>query len=131
MAARRGVQRRDVSPDDCRRSSIHVVSLWMGPGSFARLRNGGGEGESRFGAADATTGGAVEADAKLEIELDTALEALMADADELTTAARWRAAPDAAFYGFGSLALDSEISETNLATKLRHVYSNGVLLKSQ
>ena len=69
------------------------------------------------------------------IELDGALEALLADADALaeqtvesTAAARWRAAGDAAFFGFGSSLSQVLNSETSLAT--RNVCGNGVLLKS-
>ena len=68
------------------------------------------------------------------IELDGAMEALLADADALaeqtmesTAAARWRAAGDAAFFGFGSLSQVLN-SETSFAT--RNVCGNGVLLKS-
>eukprot|EP01052_Picozoa_sp_SAG31_P021412 SAG31_NODE_1655_length_7621_cov_3.211912_1_plen_380_part_00 len=67
-------------------------------GPYARLRNGGGEGDSRFGAMVVAEG---------EIELDSALEALLDDADALVdqaTYARWRAADDAALYAYPELA---------------------------
>ena len=52
-------------------------------GPFARLRNGGGEGDSRFGAVTAAAGGATDVALGLEdeIELDSALEALLDDAN--------------------------------------------------
>ena len=62
------------------RSAWHSksVTYWgKGDGPFARLRNGGGEVESRFGAADAAAGGATDVALGLddEIELDGVLEA--------------------------------------------------------
>eukprot|EP01050_Picozoa_sp_SAG11_P014066 SAG11_NODE_1697_length_4431_cov_2.166667_1_plen_87_part_10 len=68
-----------------------------GLGPFARLRNGGGEGDSRFGAADAAAGGAADAALGLddEFELDGALEALLADADALVCGAVARNRPAA------------------------------------
>ena len=69
-----------------------------------------------------------------EIELNGALEALLADADALveqaaasTAAARWRAANDAAFFGFGSL---SQVLNSEASSATRTVCGNGVLLKS-
>ena len=61
------------------------VQWGKGDGPFARLRDGGGEGESRFGAAEVATDGATDVALGLdgEIELDGALEALLADADAL------------------------------------------------
>ena len=74
------------------------VQWGKGLGPFARLRDGGGEGDNRFGAA------ADDAVVELgEAELDEALEALMADADDLVNLARQRT---------------------------RNVCSNGVLLES-
>ena len=70
-----------------------------------------------------------------EIELDRALEAPLADMGALAeqaamsmAAERWRAASDAAFFGFGSSLSQVLNSETSLAT--RNVCGNGVLLKS-
>eukprot|EP01052_Picozoa_sp_SAG31_P010129 SAG31_NODE_545_length_14238_cov_15.518849_16_plen_97_part_00 len=48
-------------------------------GPYARLREGGGEGESHFGPAT----NRAEDSAEEIIELDEALEALLADVDEL------------------------------------------------
>eukprot|EP01052_Picozoa_sp_SAG31_P038520 SAG31_NODE_5166_length_2704_cov_2.110940_5_plen_73_part_00 len=65
-----------------------------------------------------------------EIELDSALEALLDDADALleqATAARWRTTNDVAFFGFGSLN-QVLFSENRLVS--RNVCGSGVLLKS-
>ena len=57
----------------------HAAAQWgKGDGPYARLREGGGEGESRFGPATNRASDRAE-----EIELDEALEALLADVDEL------------------------------------------------
>ena len=101
------------------------VQWGKGLGPFARLWNRGGEGDSRFGAADAAAGGATDVALGLdgEIELDEALEALLADADALVGQAA---------AGNRPAALGSHIqvlnSENSLAT--RNVCSNGVLLES-
>eukprot|EP01052_Picozoa_sp_SAG31_P021853 SAG31_NODE_1710_length_7473_cov_3.782072_5_plen_121_part_00 len=99
-------------------------------GPFARLRNGGGEGDSRFGPAAVAVDGAANV-----ALLDRALEALLADVDALeeqvaasTATARWRAAPDATFFGFGFGSLDVLNSEASSRT--RNVCGTGELLKS-
>ena len=55
-----------------------------GDGPFARLKDGGGEGEHRFGVADAATRGATNVALWLdgEIELDGVLVELLANADD-------------------------------------------------
>ena len=65
------------------------VQWGKGPGPFARLRNGGGEGDSRFGAVDVTVDDGTDAALGLENdELDEALVALLADADALVASAQ-------------------------------------------
>ena len=80
--------------------------MGKGDGPFARLRDEGGDGDSRFGAqrqggshANAAAGGAAETAPLIEVELGAARDALLADADA-TAKAGWRVASDAAFYGF-------------------------------
>ena len=52
------------------------------------------------------------------------VKAVLADADALVDAARWRAANDATFFGFSPL--DSELASPSTS----NVCGNGVLLKS-
>ena len=77
------------SADDGNDAADERVQWGKGQGPFARLRNGGGEGDSRFGAADVAVDDVTDAALGLEsVELDEALEALLADADALVASAQ-------------------------------------------
>ena len=98
-----------------------LVHWGKGDGPYARLREGGGEGDSRYGAAAGATTVALT-----EEEREEARDALIAEVD--ATARRgWRAAHDAAYMGF---TLDSLNQSIFLELK-ESVYSNGVLLERQ
>ena len=102
-----------------------LVQWGKGDGPFARLREGGGEGDSRYGAADAAAGGATDV-ALTDEERVVARDALLAAADA-TARTGWRAAADAAYMGF---TLDSLTHSIFLESK-ESVCSNGVLLERQ
>ena len=102
-----------------------LVQWGKGDGPYARLRNDGGEGESRFGAAaNRARGGAADAALPLDaIELDEALEALLADVDEIARAA----ATDVS----AARLLDSNSFNFSETTDVVSVFGNGVLLERQ
>ena len=103
-----------------------ALGQWeRGDGPFARLREGGGEGDSRYGAADAAAGGATDV-ALTDEERVVARDALLAAADA-TARTGWRAAADAAYMGF---TVDSLTHSIFLESK-ESVCSNGVLLQRQ
>ena len=102
-----------------------LVQWGKGDGPYARLRDGGGEGESRFRAAieRAARGGAADAALPLDaIELDEALQALLADADEIARTA----ATDVS-----ARLLDSNSFNFSETTDVVSVLGNGVLLERQ
>eukprot|EP01052_Picozoa_sp_SAG31_P001349 SAG31_NODE_46_length_30980_cov_226.095107_9_plen_108_part_00 len=96
-----------------------LVQWGKGNGPFARLREGGGEGDSRHGAAAGATIVALT-----DGEREEARDALLAEVDA-TARSGWRAAPDAAYVGFTLHSLNQSIF---LESK-ESVYSNGVLLE--
>ena len=103
-----------------------LVQWGKGDGPFARLWDGGGEGDSCFGAAvnQVAAGGAADAALPLDaIELDEALEALLADVDEIARAA----AMDVS----AARLLDSNSYNFSETTDVVSVFGNGVLLERQ
>eukprot|EP01052_Picozoa_sp_SAG31_P042007 SAG31_NODE_6536_length_1985_cov_1.817603_2_plen_115_part_00 len=72
-------------------------------GPFARLREGGGEGDSRHGVAAGATIVALT-----DGEREEARDALLAEVDA-TVRSGWRATPDAAYVGFTLDSLNHSI----------------------